>query len=69
MPLSINEIIADLPQLVALEQNVESCVAALPPKADRKAVDYAVAFKVPPESPVYQLLALIDTVEAQAKSA
>lgn len=69
MALTINEILADLPQLIALEQNVEACVAALPPKADRKAIDYAVAFKVPAESPVYQLLALIDTVEAQVKTA
>ena len=57
---------ADLPAGIALEQTVVAALATLP-TGPRKLTDYAVAFKIPPESPLYQLLALIETVEAQLK--
>ena len=36
---------------------------SLPPKAERKAVDYAVAAGLQPGSPVYQVFEAIDMVD------
>lgn len=64
MPLTIPEILEDLPALIGLVQKVETAVAGLPAPAARKAVDYAnVLVEILPD-----LAAVIDTVEAQIKS-
>jgi hypothetical protein len=68
MPLTLSEALTDLPSVLNLLTSAEAAVAALPPAASRKAVDYAKAFGFVDGSPGYQLAVLIDTVEAQVKS-
>lgn len=68
MPLTIPEILSDLPQAIGLVQAVEAAIAAMPPAATRKAVDYATAIGCQQASVGYMVATLIDTIEAQAKS-
>lgn len=68
MPFTIAEIIADVPAVLSLVTSVEAAIAALPPAASRKAADYAKAFGLADGTPGFQLAALIDAVEAQAKA-
>lgn len=42
---------------------VTAAYRALPPKAERKAIDYANAAGVQPGSPVYQVFEVIDLVD------
>ena len=65
MPFSTTEALVDLPEILALVQKISAGVSALPaPPAPRKASDYsALVVSVLPD-----LAALIDKVEAQAKS-
>ena len=67
MPLDGSEIFDGVLDTVELAKTIQAAVAALPPKAERGAVDYAVAFKIPPESPIYKALELVDQVEADIK--
>lgn len=68
MGLTLSEALTDLPAVLSLVTSAEAAVAALPPVASRKAVDYAKAFGFVVGSPGYQFADLIDTVEAQVKS-
>jgi hypothetical protein len=69
MPLTIQEILADLPELITLEAQIEKAIASLPPKGSpRTAVDYAKAFGAADDGPQMTLAKLIDTVESQAAS-
>jgi hypothetical protein len=64
MGFTIPEALADLPQALSLVQKIQADVQALPPAAERKAVDYGkIVSDVTPD-----LCALIDEVEAQIKS-
>ena len=64
MPLTGVEILADVPDLMAIGLKIETRVAALPSKAECKATDYAVAAGLPPGSPGYGVFAMIDALEA-----
>jgi len=68
MPLTLTTALGDLPAVLSLITSAEAAVAALPPAATRKAVDYAVALGLAAGTPGYQLAALIDLVETQAKT-
>ncbi len=64
MPFTLTEGLEDLPAVLSLLNKVEAGVKALPAPADRKAADYATLIG----SVLPDLAALIDQVEAQAKS-
>lgn len=66
MALTLSKALADLPQVLTLVESAEAAVAALPPAASRKAVDFAKALGLAEGTPGYQLAQLIDTIEAQA---
>ncbi len=64
MPLDLPEILSDLQPVIELYNLVEAAAKGLPPKEQRTAAVYVAAF-----APVLpKLAALIDTIEAQAKS-
>jgi hypothetical protein len=67
MPFTLSTALSDLGPVITLVQSAEAAVAALPPVATRKAVDYALALGCQVGSPLYQLAAMIDLVESQAK--
>jgi hypothetical protein len=64
MPLTGSELLSDVPDLMAIGMKIEQRVAALPPQAQCKAVDYAVAAGLPPGSPGYGTFAMVDAIEA-----
>ena len=69
MPLTIPEILSDLPDALGMVQTVEAAIASLPPApAPRHAVDYAKAFGAAPDGVQMKLAQLIDKVEAQLAS-
>jgi hypothetical protein len=64
MPFTVPEALADLAPALALVQQIQALVAALPPAADRKMKDYSdIIVAVIPN-----VAALVDEIEAQAKS-
>ena len=64
----IEDIATDIPQVFALYGSIAAAVATLPPTATRKFIDYMTALQVPANSPLFQLAALVDSVEAQIKT-
>lgn len=66
MPLDINEAVKDGLGLMQLIASTETALQAMP--ENPVLVDYAKALKIPPESQVYQLLALIDAIRGDIKS-
>jgi hypothetical protein len=68
MPLTIPEMLSDAPAGVALFNQVKDAIEAMPPAAERKAVDYAKAFGATADGPLMKLAELFDTVEAQIAS-
>lgn len=46
---------------------IDTAIKTLPPKAERDAVHYAVAFGIAPGSPLYLTAALIDKAERDIK--
>lgn len=70
MPLTTDEILADIPDLVALGVTVKANIETLTaiPKAQRKAADFAACFGAAVDGPLYRIAALIDKVDAQSKT-
>jgi hypothetical protein len=64
MPINITEIVSDLAPLYDIYNAVEAAIPSLPAAATRKFADYGPLLA----SVLPKLLALIDTIEAQAKS-
>lgn len=60
--------IALVPGALELINQVETNVAAMPTKDQRKAVDYARAFGASEDGPLMNLAKLFDQVEADIKS-
>jgi hypothetical protein len=66
MPLTLQKGLALVPQAITLILDSETGIAALPPAASRKAIDYAKLIGCPPGSLGYELASAIDAVEAAA---
>jgi hypothetical protein len=66
MPLTIQKIVPLLPGALGLIVDAEAAIAALPPAASRKAVDYAKLLGCPPGSLGYEVASNIDAIEAAA---
>jgi hypothetical protein len=69
MPVTIPELLSDVPQFLALYSAAQAALAELPPApAVRNAAMYAKAFGAADGSALAIVASLIDTIEAQAKS-
>lgn len=66
MAITSQELVSDLPQLLALYEAAKAAYTAMP--ASPKGVDYGTALGLAAGSPGAILLGLIDTLAAQAKS-
>ena len=66
MPLTLQKGLVLVPQAISLVIDTEAAIAALPPAASRKAIDYAKLLGCPPGSLGYELASTIDAVEAAA---
>jgi hypothetical protein len=62
----IQDVLIDLPKLIAVYGAIKAAKATLPSPA--KAVDYAVALGCGTNSIGYQVADLIDTIEGQVKN-
>lgn len=68
MAITFQKVIPILPQALTLIVDAEAAIAALPPAASRKAIDYAKLLGCPPGSLGYELASTIDAVEAAAST-
>lgn len=66
--LELTEILQDIPEVLNLANVIQANVAAMPPVAQRKAVDWAKCFGAAEGQPLMMLAMLIDKVSEQAKS-
>jgi hypothetical protein len=66
MPLTFQKIVPLLPQGLTDLALIEAAIAALPPVATRKIVDYAIMLGCPSGSVGYQLAVTVDAVVVAA---
>lgn len=67
MPLDGQEAFALALDALEVAKAIDTAVKGLPPKAERTALSYAIAFGAAPETPLYLTAALIDKAEAEIK--
>lgn len=66
---TIEEILSDLPDAIHIVNDVKAGIDGLPPKAERKAADYAKAFGADPNGVQMHIAVLIDKLDAQTEVA
>lgn len=67
MPLDGTEAFALALDALEVAKSVDQAIKGLPPKTERNAVSYAVAFGAAPGTPLYLTAALIDKAEQEIK--
>jgi len=68
MPVTVPELLSDLPEGLALYNAISEAIKGLPPVGQRTAVSWAKAFGASDGSPLALTAALIDKIEGQAAS-
>lgn len=67
MPIDGTEAFGLALDALEVAKSVDTAIKGLPPKTERTAVHYAVAFGAAPGTPLYLTAALIDKAEAERK--